>query len=69
MKSAGKKTKDYVLRATRNYQNKFDRIVVLAPMGTKDRIKATGAASVSAFINDAIATALEKMEAEQTETD
>lgn len=60
------KTKDYILRATRNYQSKFDRIVVLAPIGTKDRIKATGAASVSAFINEAITAALEKAESKTT---
>ena len=65
MKSTENKTKDYVLRATKNYQSKFDRIVVLAPMGTKERIKAVGASSVSAFINDAIAEALTRAEAEK----
>lgn len=62
MKSTDNKTKDYILRATKNYQDKFDRIVVLAPPGVKDRIKATGAASINVFVNDAIVAALEKAE-------
>lgn len=65
MKTSENKTKDYVLRATKNYQSKFDRVVVLCPQGTKERIKATGAASVSGFINAAIENALK--EAEKTQ--
>ena len=57
-----KKTKDYILRATKNYQDKFDRIVILSPQGTKERIKATGAESVSAYINGLIADDLNRRE-------
>lgn len=56
------KTKDYILRATKNYQDKFDRIVILTPQGTKERIKATGAESVSAYINKLIADDLNRRE-------
>lgn len=52
------KTKDYILRATKNYQDKFDRLVILCPAGTKEKIKAAGAPSVSAFVNAAIIKAL-----------
>jgi hypothetical protein len=68
MKTQENKTKDYILRATKNYQDKFDRIVVLAPMGTKDRIKAVaGGASVTSFINAAIEKELARMEKDQGE--
>lgn len=56
------KTKEYILRATKNYQDKFDRIVILSPQGTKERIKATGAESVSAYINKLIADDLNRRE-------
>ena len=62
MKTSENKTKDYILRATKTYQDKHDRIVVLAAPGTKDRIKATGAASVNAFVNDVITKALDDIE-------
>lgn len=64
MKKTENKTKDYVLRATKNYQSKFDRIVILCPQGTKERIKATGADSVTAFINAAIDKALAEIDSE-----
>lgn len=53
------KTKDYVLRAQYNYQNKHDRIVILAPAGTKEKIKAAApGVSVNAYINNLIDTDL-----------
>ena len=64
------KTKDYILRATKNYQDKFDRIVVLTPQGTKERIKAAaGGASVTSFINAAIEKELARLEKDQGEKD
>lgn len=55
------KTKDYVLRANKNYQDKFDRITILAPAGTKDRIKAAaGGLSSSQYLNALIAEDLKK---------
>ena len=66
MKKQENKTKDYILRATKNYQDKFDRIVVLTPMGTKDRIKAVaGDMSVTAFINSVLEKELLRLEDEQ----
>lgn len=55
------KTKDYILRAQYNYQNKHDRIVILAPAGTKEKIKdAAGGLSVNAYINNLIVEDLKK---------
>ena len=49
------KTKDYVLRATKNYQDKFDRLVILTPKGTKEKIKETSPdLSISQYINKLI---------------
>ena len=48
------KTKDYVLRATKNYQDKFDRIVILTPQGTKEKIKAFYSDSINKYINELI---------------
>ena len=55
------KTKDYILRATKNYQNKFDKILFLAPEGTKEKIKAAApGVSMSQYINSLIAEDLKK---------
>lgn len=55
------KTKDYVLRANKNYQSKFDRITILAPAGTKEKIKAAaGSVSASQYLNNLIAEDLKK---------
>lgn len=55
------KTKDYVLRANKNYQDKFDKILILAPAGTKDKIKdAAGGLSMSQYINNLIVEDLKK---------
>lgn len=55
------KTKDYVLRANKNYQDKFDRIAILAPDGTKENIKkAAPDLSMSQYINGLISEDLKK---------
>lgn len=55
------KTKDYILKAQYNYQNKHDRIVTLAPAGTKEKIKAAApGVSVNAYINALINEDLKK---------
>ena len=55
------KTKDYVLRATKNYQDKFDRLVVLCPAGTKERIKAAAPGlSMAQYVNKLIDEDLKK---------
>ena len=55
------KTKDYILRAQKNYQDKFDRLVILAPAGTKENIKAAAPdLSMSQYINTLINDDLKK---------
>lgn len=55
------KTKDYILRATKNYQDKFDKILFLAPAGTKEKIKAVAPdLSMSQYINKLIADDFER---------
>ena len=55
------KTKDYILRAQKNYQDKFDRLVILTPAGTKENIKAAAPGlSMSQYINNLIADDLKK---------
>lgn len=45
------KTPVYDLEAVKRYNNRFDRLTVYAPKGTKERIQATTGESVSAYIN------------------
>lgn len=55
------KTKDYVLRANKNYTDKLDRIMLLSPKGTKEKIKAAAPdMSMSQYINSLIAADLKK---------
>ncbi len=55
------KTKDYILRAQKNYQDKFDRLVILTPAGTKENIKAAAPdLSMSQYINTLINEDLKK---------
>ena len=55
------KTKDYILRANKNYTDKLDRIMILSPKGTKDRIKAAAPGlSMSQYINKLIEDDLTK---------
>ena len=55
------KTKDYILRAQKNYQDKFDRLVILTPAGTKENIKAAAPdLSMSQYINNLINEDLKK---------
>ena len=64
MRKDDKKTPDYTIRAVKAYQKNFDRLSVLLPAGTKNRIKdiltASGYDSISAF---AVAAIMEKLEA------
>jgi len=66
MKRDDKKTPDYVIRAVKAYQRKYDRLSVLLPAGVKDRIKkvlaVSGCNSVSAFAVSAILEKLETLE-------
>ena len=60
------KTAAYTLRAVKSYQKRHDRLSLILPAGTKERIKkllpTSGAASVSAFCADAIMEKLEALE-------
>ena len=74
MRREEKKTPDYVIKAVKAYQRKYDRLSVLLPTGTKERIKkvltASGCNSVSAFAVSAIMEKLEMLErSEENETD
>ena len=66
MRREEKKTPDYVIKAVKAYQKKYDRLSVLLPTGTKERIKkvltASGCNSVSAFAVSAIIEKLEALE-------
>ena len=66
MRRDDKKTPDYVIKAVKAYQKKYDRLSVLLPTGTKNRIKvlltASGYDSVSAFCVSAIMEKLETLE-------
>lgn len=55
------KTKDYILRANKNYTDKLDRIMLLCPKGTKEKIKAAAPdLSMSQYINNLINEDLKK---------
>ena len=74
MRREEKKTPDYVIKAVKAYQKKYDRLSVLLPTGTKERIKkvltASGCDSVSAFAVSAIMEKLETLErSEENESD
>ena len=74
MRRDDKKTPDYVIKAVKAYQKKYDRLSVLLPTGTKNRIKdvltASGCNSVSAFAVSAILEKLETLERSgENETD
>ena len=66
MRREEKKTPDYVIKAVKAYQKKYDRLSVLLPTGTKNRIRdiltASGCNSVSAFAVSAILEKLETLE-------
>lgn len=66
MRREEKKTPEYVIKAVKAYQKKYDRLSVLLPAGVKDRIKkvmtASGYDSVSAFCVSAIMEKLEALE-------
>ena len=61
------KTPEYTKRAINNYNNKFDRIAVNLPKGTKDRIKELTGKSCNAYISDLVIADLERMSASVNE--
>ena len=58
------KTKDYKLRAQKNYMNKFEVKNIRLPKGTTERIKKTGENSINSFVVSATLEKLERLEQE-----
>ncbi len=56
------KTTEAQRKAVREYEKKNDRINVIFPAGTRDRMKAVGIKNPSTFIKAVVAAELEKME-------
>lgn len=56
------KTTESQRKAVREYEKRNDRINIVFPAGTRDRIKALGIEKPNTFIKEVVATELEKME-------
>lgn len=59
---AKNKTKEYILRAQRNYRKKFEHASCNFPLGTKERIKAVTSESINVFINRLVEAELKRLE-------
>lgn len=62
MSEAELKTTEAQRKAVREYEKKNDRINVIFPAGTRDRMKAVGVKNPSTFIKEVVAAELERME-------
>lgn len=62
MSEAELKTTEAQRKAVREYEKKNDRINVIFPAGTRDRMKAVGVNNPSTFIKEVVAAELERME-------
>lgn len=62
MEEKQRKTKETQLKASRAYEARNDRINVVFPAGTRDRIKALGVDSVGGFIKEAVSEKLDSLE-------
>ena len=56
------KTPEYTKKAIQNYNNKFDRIAVNLPKGTKDRIKVLTGKSCNAYVSELVVKDLDSLE-------
>lgn len=56
------KTPEYTKKAIQNYNNKFDRIAVNLPKGTKERIKELTGKSCNAYISELVTKDLDNLE-------
>ena len=56
------KTPEYTKKAIQNYNNKFDRVAVNLPKGTKDRIKELTGKSCNAYISELVIKDLDNLE-------
>ena len=62
---AKSKTPEYTKRAIQKYNDKFDRIAVNLPKGTKDKIKELTGVSCNKFISELVIEELHRMESEK----
>nr|DAE33477.1 MAG TPA: hypothetical protein [virus sp. ctQ5V6] len=56
------KTPEYTKKAIQNYNNKFDRIAVNLPKGTKNRIKVLTGKSCNAYVSELVVKDLNSLE-------
>ena len=56
------KTPEYTKKAIQNYNNKFDRVAVNLPKGTKERIKELTGKSCTAYISELVIKDLDNLE-------
>lgn len=61
------KTPEYTKKAIQNYNNKFDRIAVNLPKGTKERIKELTGKSCNAYISELVIKDLETLKGKKAE--
>ena len=62
------KTPEYTRKAIQIYNNKFDRIAVNLPKGTKERIKELTGKSCNAYISELVLEDLKRKEGENART-
>jgi predicted DNA-binding protein len=62
MKEKELKTSEAQRKAVRDYEKKNDRINVIFPAGTRDRMQALGIKTPSAFIKEVVEKELSSME-------
>lgn len=56
------KTPEYTKKAIQNYNNKFDRIAVNLPKGTKNKIKVLTGKSCNAYVSELVVKDLDSLE-------
>ena len=62
---AKNKTPEYTKKAIKKYNEKFDRVAVNLPKGTKDKIKELTGISCNKFISELVIRKLQEMEKEK----
>ena len=62
MKSESLKTTESQRKAVREYEKRNDRINIIFPSGTKERMKQLGIEKPNTFIKEVVAAELDKME-------
>lgn len=62
MSESGNKTPDYTRKAINKYNDKFDRITVNFPKGTKERIKELTGKTAGGFAVESVLLRLDELE-------